>query len=477
MTIHPEKTSLSRRPVIDQRVPLIIPVESQVREFDAKLLLACVAARRNFPVVIGRLKTINKHLCSLPRSIYLAKGIASEFIPTFRILRELGHTITGWDEEALVHLPPETYFEKRMSPDAGRYVSKLFAWGQDNAELWRSSPHYSDTPIHVTGNPRGDLLRPEMRPCFESEMRERHRVYGDFFLINTNFSMVNSNRSLFIPNEGADSARMLGPAANGMTREFAERLERHKLDIFQRFLEMIPKLTHAFPNINIVIRPHPSESPQCYHNIAADCEHIHVVIEGNVIPWLLAAKATIHNGCTTAVEASLLGVPTVSFGPTKGVGHEFGHAWRLPDLLSHAGEDFEALREKLEMIIAGELGRFNCPEQEKVINDYIAPLEGPLASEMIVDVLEGCLKSHSELSNLKRLAGLARAYSARWSADAAKVLNRKPRKTPETRRAAYHDLSTEQVCERLDRFQRILGNRVELRVEKLGKYVYRIARA
>ena len=30
-------------------------------------------------------------------------------------------------------------------------------------------------------------------------------------------------------------ARKLGPAADGMARSFAERLERHKLDIFQRF--------------------------------------------------------------------------------------------------------------------------------------------------------------------------------------------------------------------------------------------------
>ncbi len=260
-----------------------------------------------------------------------------------------------------------------MSAEAGQYVSTLFAWGRENAGLWQSSPHYSGIPIHVTGNPRLDLLRPEMRTYFVSDIKERQRIYGDFFLINTNFSMVNSNRSLFIAKIDTNSDRVLGPAAAGMTWEFAEHLERHKLEIFQRFQEMIPKLASKFPNINIVIRPHPSENPLIYHRIAANCERIHVAIEDNVTPWLLAAKATIHNGCTTAVEASLLGVPTVSFGPTKGDGHEFGHAWRLPDLLSHAGEDFDALREKLEMIIAGELGCFNCPEREKLIDEYIPP--------------------------------------------------------------------------------------------------------
>lgn len=464
------------RSTTKQRVPLIIPVESQIREFDAKLLLACVAARRNFPVVIGRLKTLNARLSSFPRSIYLAKGIAPEFIPTFRILQGLGHAITGWDEEALVHLPPEIYFTKRMSPEAGQYVSNLFAWGRENAALWQSSPHYSGTPIHVTGNPRLDLLRPEMRSYFMNDTKERRRIYGDFFLINTNFSMVNSNRSLFTSQVGAGHERLLGPAAAGMTWEFAERLERHKLDVFQRFQDMIPKLARAFPKINIVIRPHPSENPLIYHRISADCEHVHVAIEDNVTPWLLAAKAMIHNGCTTAVEASLLGVPSVSFGPTKGDGHEFGEAWNLPDLISHVGEDFDTLREKLVGIIAGDLACFNSPQREKVMSEYTTPLEGPLASEMIVDVLEESLTRHSKSPGLERFNGLLRAYGARWSANITKVLNRKPRKTPETRRAAYHDLSPEQVCERLNRFQSIFGDHVELRVKKLGKYVYRIMR-
>ena len=35
------------------KVPLIIPIENQVRELDPKLLLACIAARRGFSSIIG----------------------------------------------------------------------------------------------------------------------------------------------------------------------------------------------------------------------------------------------------------------------------------------------------------------------------------------------------------------------------------------------------------------------------------------
>ena len=61
----------------NSRIPLIIPVEIQVRELDAKLLLACVAAQRGYPVVIGKLKTILARIASFPRSVFISKGCSS----------------------------------------------------------------------------------------------------------------------------------------------------------------------------------------------------------------------------------------------------------------------------------------------------------------------------------------------------------------------------------------------------------------
>ena len=51
---------------------LIIPVENQVRELDAKLLLSCVAAERGFPVILGSRAFVHFEVASLPRGVYLA---------------------------------------------------------------------------------------------------------------------------------------------------------------------------------------------------------------------------------------------------------------------------------------------------------------------------------------------------------------------------------------------------------------------
>ena len=119
---------------------LIIPVENQVRELDPKLLLACIAARRGFTVIIGSHREIDLRIATLPRGLYLNKSMTDRNLRMFRIMHNLGHEIVTWDEEALVHLPDETYYSRRLSPTAIRYNSHLFAWGEDNAELWRRYP-------------------------------------------------------------------------------------------------------------------------------------------------------------------------------------------------------------------------------------------------------------------------------------------------------------------------------------------------
>jgi CDP-glycerol glycerophosphotransferase (TagB/SpsB family) len=80
-------------------------------------------------------------------------------------------------------------------------------------------------------------------------------------------------------------------------------------------MDLIPRLSHEFEHRNIVVRPHPSEDHDTYRRKFQGTGNVHVVHEGNVIPWLMAADAVIHNGCTTAVEACLLGRPVICYQP------------------------------------------------------------------------------------------------------------------------------------------------------------------
>ncbi|MGD8254949.1 MAG: hypothetical protein PVI73_10595 [Syntrophobacterales bacterium] len=462
------------------KATLLIPVENQVRELDSKVLLAFVAARRGFSSVIGFRREIHFHISSFPPGIYLSKSMTSASDLVFKIMRNLGHEIVAWDEEALVHLPPEIYYSRRLSPVAMTLVSHMFAWGQDNAELWRQ---YSQLPngaeINITGNPRNDLLRPEIRPYYVKTVEELRKKYGDFILINTNFNHVNAfypGLNLFHPVQNSGEEPQFGRAAQGMTREYAEGLRDLKQAVFEKFKELIPALEQAFPDYNIIVRPHPTENQEVYRQIAARCERVLVTNEGNVVPWLMATRAVIHNGCTTGVEAYVTEVPAISYRATVDEFYDYGF-YRLPNLLSHQCFDFEELRLTLSKILAGELGAAAGAERKTLVQQYLEALDGPLACERIVDVCDKIVAGRDDSTKPawpRRLKGhgmatmrtLKRKFKARLP---------RSRKKPEFHRHRYPEVSLEEMVERVSRFQQVLGESRKLQVERILGQFFRIS--
>jgi len=462
------------------KTTLIIPIENQVRELDPKLLLAYVAAKRGFSSILGFRREIHFQISSFPPGIYLSKSMTAASDLMFQIMRKLGHEIVAWDEEALVHLPPATYFSRRLSPLAMAFVSHMLAWGQDNAELWKQYPRLPDgSEIHVTGNPRNDLLRPEMRHYYKETVVELRERYGDFILINTNFNHVNAfypGLNLFVPNDKPGGEPRPGRAARGMTREYAEGLRDHKQAIFEKFQQLIPAVEKAFPNYNTVVRPHPTENQDIYRQIAAKCERVEVTNEGNVVPWLMAAKALIHNGCTTGVEAYVMGVPAISYRATVNDLYDLGF-YLLPNKLSYQCFDFEELRLTLAKILAGELGAAVGDERKNLVNQHLAALEGPLACERIVDVCEKIIDGQLERSKpglLDRLTGYCMANMRTLKRKIKANLPRAQNK-PAFHRHRYPEVSLEEMKYRMLKFQQVLGDSSKLQVEQFSDQFFRIS--
>jgi surface carbohydrate biosynthesis protein len=395
-------------------------------------------------------------------------------------MRQLGLEIVSLDEEALVHLPAEIYYSRRLSPDAMACVSRLFAWGQDNVELWQQYPHRpAEIKIHSTGNPRIDLLRPEIRRFYETEIDLLRRKYGDYILINTNFNHVNafySSMNLFQPVKNKVEMPKFGRAAKGMTLAYAQGLWAHKKAVFDDFQRLISALGGAFPDFTIIVRPHPTENQQLYAMIADQCKRVKVTNEGNVVPWLMGAKALIHNGCTTGVEAYVLRIPAISYRATVNEEYDNGF-YRLPNMLSHQCFDFEQLRAVLQRILAGELGAADDDQRKALIDHYLVAQNGPLACERIVDIFGDMLKNRSEASapGLRdRLEGWYRA-TRRGLKKRRKSKRPDSHLKPEYQRHRYPQISLEEVRRRLSRFQQILGDKAELRVDRIFKKSFRIS--
>jgi hypothetical protein len=103
-----------------------------------------------------------------------------------------------------------------------------------------------------------------------------------------------------------------------------------------------------------------------------------------VIPWLLACDALVHNSCTTAVEGFILERPVFAYEPQNVENFDD----ELPSALSTRVSSVSDLVCRLREVLAGNLEIEDEGKKRRRLQRHIAALDGPLASERMIDVLE-----------------------------------------------------------------------------------------
>ncbi len=432
---------------------LYLPVETAARELDAKLLLALYALRQGFEVVIGSHTRLNAMIHRMPRGLYLLHTFNRPRRRIVRIVSAAGHRIVAWDEEGLVWLSEEVYAKRRVDHEVLRHVSRIYAWGDQHAEALRRAGVQGD--IRILGNPRADLLRPELRGLHAEAARRLKERHGDFILINSNFGWL--NYALMPRDNGNPEARL---------RALAER-SGHPLDylryrqaVFDAFLELLPILSEEFPDRAIIVRPHPSESPEAWKAVADGLPNVKVVYDSHLVAWLMAAGAMIHNGCTTAVEYALLDKVPVSYEPL-----------RDPDYDMPQPRQVSIITENPQEVCSRIRNRDGAAHARKALNDMIAGLAAPhLSAAALAEGLRDLAPDPVRPSPRGALAGTLRALEKRLAS-----LSPRSSSSPAYLGRKFPDFSERDVEERLGILAEACGTGKEFsKVEKISNRVFRI---
>ncbi|HET7410345.1 MAG TPA: surface carbohydrate biosynthesis protein [Paracoccaceae bacterium] len=449
---------------------LILPCETRVREFDAKLLLACCAADRGWRVSVGDIRAINRQAARLPQGIYIAKGVTRRQAVAMRTMTRLGHTVTAWDEEGLVYVSPELYLATKVDAMAFDVPTLFFSWGEANASAWRGHPSYAGTPIVATGNPRADLLRPELRGYFSDEVERLRRAHGKFILVNSNFASLNHLR----PGEGRHT-RLLQNQGRETDPEQDSQLgfAVHKELLFKNFLGMVPALARQFPEHKVILRPHPSENPETWREALSNYPNAEVVYEGNAVAWLLASAVLIHNGCTTAVESYLLDRPAIAYRPVVSEDYDLP----LPNALSVSSFTVEELFERVgEALSTGlKIGASDLDRWRAIAREHIASSEGPSACDRILDVLEELdVAGESNAGMLHRLSARVAIAGRRARKRLKSIVRSEPRGA--MARHMFPPISHAEVIASIRRFGTLLDRFGDLQTKELDSNLFSVWR-
>lgn len=301
---------------------IYLPVEVKSRELISKVFFADLATRSGFGVFIGR-NGMNLSRTRFPRGVYFDKCLSGHKVDFHRHqVEKLGNILVSLDEEALI--VNRTYAEARFTQLSIDLCSIIFVWGEVEASLIRER-YGSSAKICVSGSPRVDCWRPQVKHLYDIEVTSIKKRFGDFILVNSNF--------------GA------GVLPESRYDEEARGYFKLRSVVRGEFLKLIRRIAVEFPYRNIVLRPHPSENHALWTSLASELpSNVHIIFEGSVGPWVRAASLLIHFCCTTAVEAWVANTPAISYEPSlEGYPNYEPHHFLPPALSLRLGSEEEVL--------------------------------------------------------------------------------------------------------------------------------------
>jgi surface carbohydrate biosynthesis protein len=292
-----------------------LPIETLSRELDARLLLTSRLLQHNVPVVIGQQWLLNQNLAEgYPPGNVLLKGLNRIQAGIARDLARRGNMCFACDEEAL-SLSSKTFMGRDIFPTVAGDCALIFAQGDFHREALIERTGCSEDKVTAVGNARLDLLGPTFRSFHDREVDEIKARLGDFILFNTNTGIVHSAWGSLEDHEQLLVSIGWLDENEPWTFEMHGRMVEYDYLNHELTKRTIRGLASADPSLKIVLRPHPAENTTAWLEEFTDLPNVEIIRDGNHIAMILASRLVLHTGCTTGVEAMMLGHPTMSILP------------------------------------------------------------------------------------------------------------------------------------------------------------------
>lgn len=403
---------------------LYLPMDVKVRELEGKAFFAACAAARGWNVVVGQKKQVAAVMARLPCGFFSGFGGQENFAGQYRRLKDLGHRILIFDEEGLVTHNEDIYARTKLCPETLALCDLYAVWGAVQKDMVLRRRPELEGRIVISGSPRMDVTRPAFSALRAGEVDKIRARFGRFILFNSNFGSSNH----FTGAEAYLKSLWAKKIVQSETEaDYYRRYSEYRDRVMQGIVAVLPTLSAAFSDMNIIVRPHPAERADAWKEAAAGLGNVHVLHEGSVLPWIAAAQCVLHNFCTTAVESYALGVPAVSYRPVIDDTLETP----LPTLVSHVAQTPDALVAMLRRVIDEKLP---SPADAAQVRRYACNLgqeDAPFASDTLLDAMEKFDFTGSKAQEWRRAmpqAGLEirmRSVLRRMRSGAGRLLGRK----------------------------------------------------
>jgi surface carbohydrate biosynthesis protein len=356
---------------------VLFPIEIKARELNSKILLSLQCAKRGMRTYIGSKTSINRLYPKLESGIFFYKsGDRAERIENIK--KYCSHFIV-MDEEVGPAIPNEFIcktLKNRMRKDAIPIIDKFFVIGKKYKGCAQKVYNKSEKDVIASGWPRIDLWRQEFLQIYSKKAEEIKSKYGEYILLSSNFG-VTSEKSLELWKKHVDE----NIRWDSTYKKYLKNRMVLQNESFLRYVGFLKEISRIRPDIKFIVRPHPSDDFKGWYEGIGDLSNIEIIYKGEISPWIYASKCLLHYGCTSAVQAEMAGIPSITYKKPKG---KIGD--RTSFDISHEVNDVDEFLRFVDNIAERDNDKIS-KKLIKKIEENISSIEGKMASDKIATIL------------------------------------------------------------------------------------------
>ena len=357
---------------------LYLPIESKVREFDAKILIALEAVKNDYVVIIGS-KSMMRYMKFLPKGILFYKDSSAPMEQRFKNFKKIGHKIIVHDEEGFVQMNWDDYCKTRINFDTLKYVDKYLCWGNEQFKAIEQAKININKNLSMVkvGHPRIDLLRNPIRNYnFDKS------INGKMILINTKLGEYNHQKGETAWIDIMKNHNMI--QSESFLKLKMEQVS-YKKSLMEYYINLINSISGKYKDCKIILRPHPVENVDKWKELTRDLSNVIVTNEKPIGYWIHQSDLVIHTGCTTALEAFIMDKPVITFKPIDDKRFEVP----LPDSISLKATNEEQCVELISKLMNNDYDYDTYKKNgNEILCKNIESLKGEFAYKKIVEELD-----------------------------------------------------------------------------------------
>ena len=251
------------------------------------------------------------------KNLVIEVACTPEAINRIKSFKKNNSKVISFCEEATGFYDEKSFALRRINHDSFNELEFLFSWGEWHNKAIKSA-EVDLKKILCVGHPRVEICSSKFKTLYENQIKNIESEYGKFILVNSTIEQFCFDKKILKKRASQLKRKLIKIGKNDYSIiksiENLDHISEVKNKIFLDQLKIIDLIQKKDKNVKIIIRPKPSVSSIKLSNYIKSLGYNKLIVDGNysVIPcW--SFSAVLHQGCTTAIEATLVGKPAIMF--------------------------------------------------------------------------------------------------------------------------------------------------------------------